>query len=135
MKTQILCSWKPKEFTKESLKEEFLQKVLSFGFHPETYPYNDKKYDIEVRSPAWSSRVYQPDDGADIREFHKDGGRKHFIVWSNIIPTEIKFQDGSTLKTKDSDMILVNNDEVLHRMPDGVAGKGRWFIRTYLLDD
>lgn len=114
-KTRVLFNWKPRVLD-YSLKGRFRRRMAAAGF---------ASLDclIEVRDPEYAAQntpTYWHQDAA--------GSRMMIAVWANVRPTEFRFADGSLLQARDGDVILFDNDEVMHKAPDDQTG--RWFIRT-----
>lgn len=137
MKTQVLCNWRPRGvLTKDEIRRKFTKKLLKLGFRPEGLPRNPYLALVDVRAPYWHDTVNfkGADKNSNVAAFHKDGGLRYFVVWSNVSPTEVKFKDGSLLDAKDGDIIFVDNKEVMHRTPKKFREINRWFARAYLHD-
>jgi hypothetical protein len=127
MDTKVLINWTPSEFETTTIEREFNEIVQSLLGTLEVYP------DIEVRNPAY----YKKEDLTKVLKYHQDGIDtaerfgyiKHSIVWSNIFPTEILLVNGEKLKTKDGDIVLINNIKDEHKIPRAAIGSNRWFVR------
>lgn len=83
---------------------------------------------IKLRDPRANGR-----HNADF--WHRDSGGSPItlVLWSNIRPTQVRFTDGSLLKARAGDVMLIDNVEVQHRAPSNQ--RGRWFIRARLKKD
>lgn len=118
--TRVLFNWKPRVLD-HSLKERFRRRMAAAGFV-------GLDCLIEVRSPEYNARNTPT-------YWHKDAEsypNQKLAVWSNTRPTEIRFANGDLLQARDGDVILIDNDEVMHRAPDNQAD--RWFIRTAVVE-
>ena len=116
-KTRVLFNWRPRSLD-HSLGDRLRRRLIRAGFA--THPYT-----VEVRDPEVNKQ-----QNAAAQGWHQDsvGSRLMLVMWSNVRPTEIRFADDTLLKSRDGDVLLVDNDEAWHRSPDDQ--RDRWFLRT-----
>lgn len=132
MTTRVLFNWKPREMY--DLDAKFRRRIARAGWctHPQT---------VQVRCPSITgfgtatALAEKAGEAFGIYDWHHDEGnpRHKFIVWSNTMPTQVRFPDGSLLPVRDGDVILIDNDEVEHRGPRPQPDVKRWFVRTGLV--
>jgi hypothetical protein len=125
--TRVLGYWQPSiDLTDESyvshheIGKEFKTFVSSLG-----YQITLQSLHSPTEIAEWLQRQ------SDTLTYHRDcnGAEAKFIVWSNVQPTEIQFENGELLKAEDGAIILVDNLEVLHRTPSPINPK-RWLVRS-----
>lgn len=121
--TRVIGNWQPRVLPAQNLEEEFRSFLTTvFG----NIPPLDQGLS-SIRSPVYHDARPHRDS------FHCDGvptSPSYLILWSNVLPTEVRFNnDFSRLKTRDGDVLFLNNSEVEHRCPAPIKGAGRWFIR------
>jgi len=121
MNTRVLFNWKPRSLD-HTLDQRLRSRFMKEGWY--TLPSL-----MRLRNPALNKCIFE-----EALVWHQDEPAEvplQFIVWSNVRPTEIRFPDGSSLETKDGDVILIDNQEVEHRAPANQTD--RWFVRTGLV--
>lgn len=71
--------------------------------------------------------------------WHRDnfGDTEGLLVWSNILPTEVRLPDGNVVSPEENDVVLIANHLVEHRISKGYIksvhrgeGHGRHFLRA-----
>lgn len=121
-RTRVLFNWQPSCLDTGTITDEFPAALRSAGV---------SGYPIFVRPPSWhrySIRVC-----LDVQSFHRDENDSPmlFVTWADRFPTEVMFDDGSLLETRDGDVILIDNIEARHRVsPAAVAYSDRWFAKA-----
>ena len=108
----------------------------------------DKGYNcVEVRGPVgvvnaqtgpihagmWHRDWSIGSNEAEIQRHNSNERNRWFVVWSNERPTEVRVGDpkGPHITVREYDVLLVCNDEVVHRTPPGLTDTTtRWFIRA-----
>lgn len=89
----------------------------------------------EVREPKVSASLSKhggPDPA--LAPWHRDRiGNENtcMVIWSNQEQTEIKLPDGTELKPNPGDILIIDNEHVMHRTPVQVS-ENRWFFRRYV---
>lgn len=67
--------------------------------------------------------------------WHFDGASRnvYLVMWSNLLPTMVRLADGTRLRTKRGDVLLLDNRLVEHRADKRVlTTKRRWFARAMI---
>jgi hypothetical protein len=127
--TRVLGYWQPDaDLTDESeenhnrIAEQFKSFVKSLGHEIKIH---------SVHSPADIVEWIAENKG--ILEWHQDGtdtiDHENLVMWSNLQPMEVRFFDGTLLKAEDGAVILIDNLEVEHRMPQPIH-PDRWLVRS-----
>lgn len=120
-RTRVIFNWKPR-ILDHSLSIRLRRRLIRAGLT--THPYI-----VEVRDPEINQQ-----QNARAQGWHQDAVGSHLmlVMWSNVRPTEIRFNDGTLLQVRDGDVVLVDNDEVWHRAPENQVD--RWFCRTLVAE-
>lgn len=128
METKVLTNWKPSKLDNRTIRVEFTELVESLGFSVEP------QYGVEARDPEAGIIAHKVSDVG--KRWHRDGTgiyQEHVVIWSNILPTEVLLPNGSLLEAKDGDVILLENQAVMHRIPaEAVDHPDRWFARAWV---
>jgi hypothetical protein len=123
--TRVLANWQPSALDEETIKAEFAVLIRKLVEQAGGVPRTRTQPCVEVRPPNQNA----------VNGLHRDcsGIAQYIIVWSNTLPTIVRFNDGSWLKTKAGDVLLLENTEVQHDAPTSHAAMWaaeRWFVRV-----
>lgn len=131
---KVIANWQPSELDYTRVYDEWLAIINRLCGSKKLI-----RSMTDVRSPSHMH-------AAGFTRWHRDHyrcakqngcnceARVYIVVWSNYLPTLVKLSDGSRLRTKAGDVLLLDNDLVLHRTDKRVrAGTTRWFARAMIL--
>lgn len=131
--SRVIANFQPTYLGSATIIAEFralMQEILPRRLH-------ERLGSAQLRGPGENRSL--ANDGTDgITHWHWDASHQgYFVVWSNLVPTEVQLADGKRLKVKSGDVILVNNATSLHRLPRAktLRVRQRWFVRLYLFGD
>lgn len=119
-KTRVLTNWKPSRLDVKTIQLEMrvvLGSLLLSSSIPDVRSPRDHRKLTDLHTLGW----HQDNAGQDC----------YLALWSNVLPTEVRFRNGRTLNAKAGDVLLVHNSAVRHRMPERASRtRSRWFART-----
>lgn len=129
-RTRVLTNWQPSALNAYTIKEEFRLLVTV------QLNYRAERCGVSTRSPRQHNELSTYSWYEESINFHHDasGCPGDMVMWSNRLPTEVRFEDGSILEAADGDVIFVDNLEVMHRIPNAALtpDNNRWFARQRL---
>lgn len=129
MKAGTITNWQPSSYDEHTIEREFKQVCRDYGL-------NVCGGNFEIRSPHTHREVFDFDMATDwhrdvhgpFQEVHSD----YIVMWSNIMPTQIKDEFGRRYDGAPGDVVVVDNSKVQHRAPKGVCRANRWFVRAHI---
>lgn len=124
-KTKVLTNWQPTKLKVDTIHREFTGLLRELGWTTEL--------GIDIREPSYFGKidVFALGWHTDPDRTTKDQIMPITICWSNVNPTEVRFDDDqSLLVVKPGDVVLIDNAEVHHCAPRRL-GKKRWFVRAW----
>ena len=139
---RCLGQFHPSRWDENAIATEFQQWLLPHGI-TDALLASHGKLPISVRNPVEGIKGYNS-TWKIIASWHRDGSGKYaadpsfipstkwIIVWSNRAPTELLLPGGASPQFQPYDVILFDNQKVMHRYPTSPPDPERWFIR--LLD-
>lgn len=122
MNTRVLGYWQPNADLSDELDANQERVAIQLQQHVITLGLSFRLG--SVHTPTTMAQWLEP--GNNAFNWHKDEGQ--FIVWSNVQPTDFLFHNGMMLPARNTAVILVDNDEGLHRTPQPVH-PSRWLVR------
>lgn len=128
--TRVLANWQPSVLDEDAINNELRELLALHGINSASAMTRDARYHHALKNRPYSDEV------SGLTSWHTDNDNADcwIAVWSNILPTEVRFADGSLLETRNGDVILIKNREVQHRMPEAAAGSDRGFTRAQIYD-
>lgn len=136
MNAKVLTNWQPSRLDAATIEREFLALCRQHGLRI-------CGNRCEVRSPQrhYTHAQEHPDDPAYgwHQDTHGVPGTSLFdrvsdqitVMWSNVLPTEVA-RGHRRLRTRDGDVLLVDNLATKHRTPKGAELANRWFVRAHV---
>ena len=119
---KILGNWQPSSYDERTIASELRAFCAE---HACEFTYSSDVND--VRSPADHRTV-----GVDAFRWHQDnwGEDTPTIVWSNVLPTEIRdVGTKESIPVRPGDVVWFDNQAVEHRAPENARDAERWFMR------